>query len=243
MSQPLNEFRQSLLAFHINWQPSFDNYVIGPHQDTVRALQVIAQTSTQTRVRVPEALYLWGGEGTGKTHLLLAVGQLLERHSRGLYIDLSLFDDQAGEVLAPGADVRWLLLDNIERISNHIELEKALMRCIDQSLVAPRTLLLSGCDQPDKLGLGLPDLVSRLNQLPRYGLGPLSDADYRLMLERRSQVAGLSLPEALPDYLLRYLPKNAGALMRAYEQIETAALEQARSITVPFASKILGRNP
>lgn len=235
MSQPLHEFRQALLAFHFKWRPDFDNYVTGPHRQIVKALKVLVDRTT------PTGLYLAGSTGTGKTHLLLAIGQQLEKHSTGFYLDCSLLYADATEVLTFSTDTSWLLLDNLECIAGESAIEATLMQCLDQSRISSLPLVISGCDQPDQLGLKLPDLVSRLNQLPHYRLGPMSDDDYAKMLELRAQAAGLKLPPALTPYLLRYLPNNAGALMRAFDQIERIAMERGRALTVPLASEVLGR--
>ena len=90
------------------------------------------------------------------------------------------------------------------------------------------------------LPISLPDLRSRVGQLPHFALRPLSEADIAQALSRRAQVANLRLPPEVIEYLLRHHARSISQLSAMLSQIEQGALRLQRPVTIPLVKQILG---
>ncbi len=75
----MNASHQLLLNLKLDWIPTLDNYVAGNNQELIRRLSGLTRNGTC------ETLYLWGTEGSGKSHLASAVADLARA------TDLSVF--------------------------------------------------------------------------------------------------------------------------------------------------------
>ena len=98
---------------------------------------------------------------------------------------------------------------------------------------------LTARDVPAEIGLGLPDLRSRLSQCARVMLAPLDDAGRRDVLRERAQRRGLVLEDAAIDWLLTRTDRDLGRLVAVFEQLDRASLAAQRRITVPFLRRVL----
>ena len=93
---------------------------------------------------------------------------------------------------------------------------------------------------PDALGLGLPDLRSRLSQCSRIGLQPLDDEGRREVLRQRARRRGWVLEEAALDWLLKRVERDLAGLTALLDRLDRASLAAQRRITVPFLRQVLG---
>jgi len=101
------------------------------------------------------------------------------------------------------------------------------------------TLLFSAAAGPSQLGIGLPDLVSRLSACAQATLKPLPDADRREALRQRAQARGLVLDDAVLDWLFARTQRDLGSLTALLERLDRESLAAQRRITVPFLRQLL----
>ena len=101
-------------------------------------------------------------------------------------------------------------------------------------------LMYAARDIPDAIGLGLPDLRSRLGQCTRITLAPLDEEGRRDVLRQRAQRRGLALEDAALDWLLRRVGRDLGGLTALLDRLDRASLAAQRKITVPFLRQTLG---
>lgn len=233
MNQPAPP-KQSYMTFNMRWQPTLDNFIVGPNDVLLRVIQEQLQ-SDKTR-----GLLLWGDAGVGKTHLLLAIGHALRmQNMQALYLDLGQLEAQEAEALAALAATDWVLLDNVEKIAGQEALEHALMFCFNECQMQGRRLMCAGNRPSAGMDFNLVDLQSRLRLLHAYRISGLDDESLLAVLHKRASAVGLVLPNELGRWLLTHLPADSGSLIAAYDNLERTALEQGRRLTVRFASEQL----
>jgi DnaA family protein len=104
-------------------------------------------------------------------------------------------------------------------------------------------MLFSAAAAPGQLGIGLPDLVSRLSACAQAALKPLADADRREALRQRAQARGLVLDDAVLDWLFARTQRDLGSLTALLERLDRESLAAQRRITVPFLRKLLEGDP
>jgi DnaA family protein len=85
-----------------------------------------------------------------------------------------------------------------------------------------------------QLGLGLPDLRSRLGACTQFPLRPLDDGERREVLKSQASTRGIELDDTVLDWLFARYARDLGALLDLLDQLDRASLAAQRRITVPF---------
>ncbi|MFC3551040.1 DnaA regulatory inactivator Hda [Lysobacter cavernae] len=186
-------------------------------------------------------VYLAGPAGVGKTHLLLATCAAAESAGRrAAYLPLIAAAGRLREALEALEGNDLLALDGLDAIAGDREDEVALFDAHNRARQAGATLVYAARDIPDAIGLGLPDLRSRLGQCTRITLLALDDDGRGEVLRQRAQRRGLILEAAALDWLLRRVDRDLAGLTALLDQLDRASLAAQRRITVPFLRQTLG---
>jgi DnaA family protein len=136
-----------------------------------------------------------------------------------------------------------LALDDLDAIAGSREDEIALFDLHNRLRDAGRGLLYAAADAPDALGLGLPDLRSRLAQCARWALPVLDDAGRAELLRQRAAARGLDFEDAALEWLLRRASRDLGNLTAIFDRLDRASLAAQRRLTVPFLRQVLEADP
>ncbi|MBP6596768.1 MAG: DnaA regulatory inactivator Hda [Arenimonas sp.] len=180
-------------------------------------------------------LYLSGPAGSGKSHLLLAACAEAGAHGRrAAYLPLAAFAGRLADALAAQEGVHLACLDGLEAIAGHALDEEALFHFHNRSLASGATVVYAAGAAPAALGLGLPDLVTRLGQCTRITLAGLDDDGRRAVLRQRAARRGLQLDEPVLDYLMRRADRDLASLTALLDRLDKASLAAQRRITIPF---------
>lgn len=211
---------------------SLDNFVDGPNQEARRAVQACVEGLGES------TLYLWGGPGSGKTHLLVSAA----RAARGAAAYLGMQDLQAlGHGALAGMEHYPLLcLDQVERAAAQRQWEEALFHLFNRARERRRVLILAGRRPPAEVGFALADLRSRLSSGLILPLRQMGDPDRVRAVQRRARERGLSLGNAAARFLLNRYPRDLHSLFALLERLDEASLVAQRRITVPFLKSVLG---
>jgi DnaA family protein len=230
------------LPLALRWpaQQRFDTYVRGDNAVAVSLLQDAAQSLDAACV------FVAGATGCGRTHLLIAAcaaanecgrsSQYLPlRRARG---NAAVQADVAGALRAlGGSDV--LALDDVDAIAGDAAAEHALFDLYNRCRVEKSTMLFSATASPAQIGIDLPDLVSRLSACAQASLKPLADSERREALRQRAQTRGLTLDDAVLDWLFARTQRDLGSLTALLDRLDRESLAAQRRITVPFLRQLL----
>jgi len=150
----------------------FEGFVIGASN---RLAATAARTVGESPGSAYNPLFLYAKSGLGKTHLLQAVGFLaLERQStlRVEYLTLEEFVERYHAAVAAGQveafrrsalETDLLLLDDVQFLAEHREMQAELLRVTEALVAAERQIVLT-CDRPPGEIADLDErLVSRLS--------------------------------------------------------------------------------
>jgi len=186
-------------------------------------------------------VYLAGPSGVGKTHLLLGTCAAAESGGlRAAYLPLVAAAGRLRDALEALEGNDLIALDGLEAIAGNRDDEVALFDTHNRARAAGIRLVYSARDIPDAIGLGLPDLRSRLGQCSRITLASLDDEGRREVLRQRAQRRGLVLEEPALDWLLKRVGRDLGGLTTLLDRLDRASLAAQRRITVPFLRQTLG---
>lgn len=190
---------------------------------------------------VPHApwLYLSGPAGSGKSHLLMAACQAASEAGRIVqYLPLAPIAQRA-EAIRGVAGSEFLALDDLGAIAGDREAEHALFDVYNRARADGQTMLFAAETVPAQLGLGLPDLRSRLGACQQAVLRPLDDEERRELLKAQAGGRGFELDDAVLDWLFARYARDVGALLDLLDRLDKASLAARRRITVPFLREFL----
>lgn len=224
--------RQLPLALRYPPDQRLDTFV-APPPGAIAQLQAAATGASG------DWLYLSGPAGSGKTHLALgACAAAEEAGQRAAYVPLNAAAGRAKDALeALQADL--VAIDGLEVSAGDGDDELALFEFHNRARGAGIRVLYVATRGPDALGLGLPDLRSRLGQCSRIALAPLDDAGRRQVLRARADRRGLAMDDAALDWLLERVGRDLAGLTARLDALDRLSLAAQRRITVPFLRNAL----
>ncbi len=218
------QLRQIPLALGPQAQPRLANFVAGPNDAALAHLE---------QLQWPGApLYLWGGAGSGKTHLLLGLAHRVQDTGAAT----AWFDaqDPLPWALEPG--VALVLVDRCEALDTAHQ--QAAFALFEHALAQHAQFAAAGRLPPIDLPLR-DDLRTRLGWGHIFALQPLDEVQTRNALRAEAQRRGIELSDEVLNYLLVRFPRDLHALMALLDQMDEYALSQARAVTVPLVRRML----
>lgn len=222
------KMKQLALDITLGRVPSFASFHAGPNEAAARHLQLWAGSPT----RSPVPTYLWGAGGSGKTHLLKAVGEVLREQGALVgWLDPAMAEP-------PPYDERWaaVLMDDVHHygaVQQH-----AAFSWFVQAQSLQRGVLAAGLLPPADLALR-EDLRTRLGWGHVYHLHVLSEAERRAVLRQAADARGIFLGDDVMDFVLARFSRDLGSLMQLLEQLDAYALQTQRAITIPLVKAML----
>lgn len=217
--------RQMLLDLKQEQPPTLDNFVTGANAE------LVARLRNQCDANSFEALYIWGPDGCGKSHLLAATAEAA-RARRPLVF---LHGSEAGAELALGTG-SLLVIDDVQALG--AEAQVALFRAFNAARFLGLALLLAGNEPPLRLGLR-EDLRTRIGQTLIYEIQSLSDEEKGAALRRHAIERGMLMDPGVVHYLLRHGRRDLPSLMAMLNSLDRASLEQKRPPTLPLLRELM----
>lgn len=214
----------------------FDSFSAGPNAAAVELLRAVALGADEAWP------YLAGAVGSGRTHLLVAACAAANAAGRSAqYLSLSALRTRRAEAIRGFGGSDLLAIDDLDAIAGDRDAEHAAFDLYNRCRAERAGLVFAASAPPAQLGIGLPDLVSRLSACAQIALKPLDEAARRDLLRERALTRGIELDEAALDWLFARGRRDLGSLFAALDRIDRASLASQRRVTVPFLRGLLGK--
>jgi DnaA family protein len=185
-------------------------------------------------------LYVAAAAGSGRTHLLIAACSAASDAGRSAqYLPLAALRAPRADAIRGFGGSDLLAIDDLDAIAGEREAEHALFDLYNRCRAEGATLLFAASAPPAQLGIGLPDLVSRLAACTQVALKPLDEEARRELLRDRARERGIELDDGVLDWLFARAKRDLGSLLDVLERIDRASLAAQRRVTVPFLRGLL----
>ncbi|HEX8962836.1 MAG TPA: DnaA regulatory inactivator Hda [Rhodocyclaceae bacterium] len=216
---------QLLLDLKPEQRPSLDNFVAGANAELVGRLRALAEPDNF------DTIYLWGAEGSGRSHLLGAVALAAEGRRLTRLVD----GRQAGADMnvPPGG---LLIVDDVDRLD--ADAQVSLFRAFNAARLVGHAVLLAGPVPPLQLDVR-EDLRTRIGQSLIYEVKPLTDEEKSAALARHALLRGMRVDASLVNYLLRHGRRDLPSLMAVLDALDRATLQQQRPATLPLLKEVM----
>ena len=225
--------KQIALDIGLATGPTLASYFPGPNEAALRHLELWAGAAHSGSVlRSPVPSYLWGMQGSGKTHLLKAVQAMLrEQGERVGWLDAGMLDP-------PEFDEDWaaVIFDDVELYS--AVQQQAAFNWFVNAQTHQRAVLAAGAVPPAELKLR-DDLRTRLGWGHVYQLQLLSESERRAVLRQSADARGVFLGDEVMDFMLTRFSRDLGSLLELLDLIDEYALQTKRAITIPLIKSMM----
>lgn len=233
----------------INERYIFDNFVVGSGNELAYAACQAIAANPGTKYN---PLFLYGGSGIGKTHLIQAVGNAVlatKPDARVVYVSTEQFVQEFVDALRykkntdfadfyRGADV--LIVDDVQFLAGKEKIQEEFFHTFNALHQANKQIIISS-DKPPR---EIPTLEDRLRSRFVWGMSiDMQNPDFETrcaILQIKSELHRVQLPNDVVDYLATNVQTNIRELEGALNQLlafcEMRGLEPSLSI----ATSLLG---
>ncbi len=249
------ETRKSRLAkkgIYLNPRYTFDSFVVGPSNQFACAA---AEAVSENPGKVYNPLFIYGGVGLGKTHLITSIGNRTIDKRRGefnvLYVSSEQFTNEVVSAFRHGKTEEFkkkyrsldmILLDDVQFVENKTATQEELFHTLNTLYEQQKQIVLSS-DRPPK---EIREVTDRLRS--RFSMGLIADIQppefetKKAIIAKKAEADHLSLPEEVTDYVATRVKSNVrdieGCLIRlgAHSSLTgvPVTLEMTKSILKDF---------
>ena len=232
----------------LNDRYTFDRFVVGSHSQLAAAA---AKAVGQRPAKLYNPLFLYGGVGLGKTHLMHAIGHEVVGSGSDLhvcYVSAEQFTNELVMSIQEGTmpafrrkyrQMELLLMDDIHFLEGKERTQEEFFHTFNALYDAQRQIVLTS-DRPPK---EIPGLEERLVSRFEWGLVvDIKPPDYETrvaILRKKAAFDGLSLDEEVIDFIARSCTSSVRELEGAVIKLLAYSSLTRKEITLDLARSAL----
>jgi len=235
--------QQLTLNVHLNDEATLENFFCPApvtESESSRA-QAVEAIRAQLTDQGEQYLFIWGGEGSGRSHILQAgCHHTADNGLACQYLPLKDFVDFEPESLLDSLEqIPLVCLDDIDSVLGQNNWDEALFHFFNRIKSSENKLIIAANDAPNRLQCKLPDLLSRLSWGPVFHFGHYTDEDKQDILQHRASNRGLQLSSESAQFILQHNSRDMENIMSTLDKLDQSSLVNKRRLTIPFIKEAL----
>ena len=244
--------KQSSTALGLNPRNSFESFVVGPNNEIAHAASLAVAKSP---ARTYNPLFIYGGVGLGKTHLMQAIGQYVgmkKKNAKVMYLSSELFINEFIDAIQHNNLVKFrkryrqadlLLIDDIQFLGGKERSQEEFFHTFNTLFDGHKQIVLSSDRPPSEIANLEHRLVSRFEWGLTAELQP-PDVETRMaILRKKAHTLGIKLRDETFEFLATRIRTNVrrleGALMRVASFASLSGKELTNDVVEHLLKDIL----
>ena len=236
---------------NLNPRYTFDTFVVGPTNKMAHAVSVAVAESPGGAYN---PLFLYGGAGLGKTHLMHSIAHYIIEHdenSKVLYVTSEEFTNELIETIRNGnnsamskfrekyRNIDVLLVDDIQFIIGKESTQEEFFHTFNSLHSAKKQIIISS-DKPPK---DMEILEERFRSRFEWGLIAditLPDYETRMaILHKKEELEGYNISEEVINYIATNIKSNIRELEGAFNKVMASSKLEKKEVTLELAEQAL----
>lgn len=233
----------------LNPKYTFSTFVVGNNN---RFAHAAALAVAEAPASSYNPLFIYGGVGLGKTHLMHAIGNEILRNNKNskiLYVTSEAFTNELINAIKDNTNDQFrnkyrgidiLLIDDIQFIAGKERIQEEFFHTFNTLYESGKQVILSS-DKPPK---DIPLLEDRLKSRFEWGIiADISNPDYETrlaILRKKAQIDNIIIDDEILSAIATRIDSNIRELEGTLNKlIATASLTSNRQITMEMAEKAI----
>jgi chromosomal replication initiator protein len=238
-----------VLGSPLNERYTFERFVVGANNQLSNAA---CRAVAESPARMYNPLFMYGGVGLGKTHLMHAIGHVLllrDPTKRVAYVSSERFTNDLIASIQEGRmadfrrryrDIDLLLIDDVHFLGEKERTQEEFFHTFNALHDAQRQIVMTS-DRPPKEINGLEErLVSRFEWGLVTDIKPPDFETRVAILRKKAEDDSISLADEVLDYIARNCRSNVRELEGAVIKLLAYSSLTRREVTLDLAREALG---
>ena len=236
---------------HLNPKYTFDTFIVGSNN---KFAQAAALAVAESPGEAYNPLFIYGGAGLGKTHLMHSIAHFIIEHnekSKVLYVTSEEFTNELIETIRNGnnsamtkfrekyRNIDVLLVDDIQFIIGKESTQEEFFHTFNSLHSAKKQIIISS-DKPPK---DMEILEERFRSRFEWGLIAditLPDYETRMaILHKKEEMDGYNINEEVIKYIANNIKSNIRELEGAFNKVMASAKLEQKDVTLELAEQAL----
>ena len=234
--------------YALNPRYTFDTFVVG---NSNRIAHAAAQAVAKAPGHAYNPLFLYGGVGLGKTHLMHAIGHAVKENyptARVLYVTSETFTNELIEAIRMGKNAEFrhrfrnvdlLMIDDVQFIANRQSVQEEFFNTFNTLHNAGKQIVISS-DRPPK---EIANLEERIRSRLEGGLitdVQEPDIETRIaILRNKAQQEGRTVDDSIIQFIAEHVPNNIRQLEGSLTKVFFYSNLKEEPITMSLAREAL----
>ena len=251
MSAPSQIYGINYEDAHLNPKYKFDTFVVGSNNKFAHSASLAVAESPG---EVYNPLYLYGGPGLGKTHLMHSIGHFIleqDPDKKVLYVTSEEFTNEVIESIRSGnaasmtklrekyRNVDVLMVDDVQFIIGKESTQEEFFHTFNALHAAHKQIILSS-DKPPK---EMETLDERFRSRFEWGLiADIQPPDYETrmaILRKNAETYDRQIDEEIIKYIATNIKSNIRELEGAFNKVMAGAKLEKKEVTLELAEQAL----